>query len=312
MRTALLSLLLLLPASASAQGVSARCAPRVEATAAVSPSVVARLTAAVSSGAPAVDGACPTVRFDIVDRRLVMTVVLDDGRQVARVLPSQNDALPTLVALLATPPIPEAEDVVPIEAPTTPEEAPPVVAPAALAPTREPAPLTPAVGAAPAVVAPRWAARLGVSGGIGRADHVGATRASLDAELLRERWVVGVRASYERQRIDDATASGVAATLSLRPRWTAGRFEIDAGPSLGARWIFDDSARGGLGLRAGAEASVAVSLWSRWSVFARIDGGAEFSTRDDEREERASRQHHDAAASFAWGAAVGLRWEVLR
>lgn len=307
MRPSTLIALLLAPSPAFAQGVAARCAPRVEATAAVSPSVVARLTAAVSTGAQVVSGPCPTVRFDVIDHRLVMAVVLDDGRQVARVLPSQNDALPTLVALLATPPIPEVE-----ELDTSPPVVPPPSPPVALVVARD---VVPTVGA-PIPVGPaapaRWALRLGLSGGMERVDHAGLMRASLDAELLRERWVLGLRGSYDRERIDDRSASGAAATLSLRPRWTLGRFEFDAGPALGARWVFDDSARGGLTLRAGAEAAVAVSLWSRWSAFARVDGGAEFSTREEPRVMRDGRQRRDDEAVFAWGASVGLRWEVWR
>lgn len=313
MRTSALIALLLAPAPAFAQGVAARCAPRVEATAAVSPSVVARLTAAVSTGAQVASGPCPTVRFDVVDHRLVMTVVLDDGRQVARVLPSQNDALPTLVALLATPPIPEVEAIDDGDAaPPPPAVAPPPPPVVALVVASE---ATPVLAAPPAVTpaAPSHRAlRLGLSGGVGRVDHAGLMRASLDVELLRDRWVLGLRGSYDRARIDDHSAPGAAATLSLRPRWTLGRFEFDAGPALGARWIFGDSSRGGLTLRAGAEASVAVSLGSRWSVFARVDGGAEFSMRGETRTTRDGRQRRDDEAVFAWGAALGVRWEVWR
>ena len=313
MRSSALIALLLAPAPAFAQGAVARCAPRVEATAAVSPTVVARLTAAVSSGAQVASGPCPTVRFDVVEHRLVMTVVLDDGRQVARVLPSQNDALPTLVALLATPPIPEVEEIEDADpAPPTTPAAPPSTPAVALVIASD---ATPVLAAPPAITptAPsRRTLRLGLSGGIARADRSGLMRASLDVELLRDRWVFGLRGSYDRERIEDHSASGAAAALSLRPRWTLGRFEFDAGPALSARWVFDDSTSGGLKLRAGAEASVAVSLWSRWSVFARVDGGAEFSLRGETHTMRDGRQRHDDEAVFAWGAAVGLRWEVWR
>lgn len=310
MRVATLVALLLTPASALAQGAPARCAPRVEASAAVAPTAVARLTAAISEGAQAVAGPCPLVRFDVIERRLVMTVVLDDGRQVARVLPSASDALPTLVALLATPPMPEVADetAAPEAEPTRatpstsvapdPERAPPVVAFARVAP----------LAPAPA----RWGLRLGLSGGVGRVERGGLARALLDVEVTRPRWVLGLRASYEGEAVNDHIAWGGGVALALRPRWTFGRWEIDAGPAFGARWIFDDASRPGPVLRAGAEASVAVSLGARWAVFARVDGGADFSLRERATASRDGRQRHGGEADFSWGAALGVRWELFR
>lgn len=311
----LVALLLGLPAPALAQDAVARCAPRVEATAAVSPAMVARLTAALASGSLVVPGPCPLVRFDLIDRRLVMTVVLDDGRQVARVLPSQSDALPTLVALLATPPMPAVDDDL---APVEPASAPPVASPPPPpAPELVPPPALATTVLAPvapvaAVSASAWGLRLGASFGVGRVDHVGLTRTALDVDVLRARWALGVRLAYEPVHLDDGPASGASGTLSLRPRWTFGRVELDAGPAVGARWVFDDSTRGGLALRAGAEASVAVALSQRWSVFARVDGGADFTMRGELRTSRDGRQRHDTEAEFVWGASVGLRWEVAR
>lgn len=93
-----LLLLLLAARPALAQPAPRRCTPRVEATPAVAPATVARLTAALA----AVAGPCPLVRLDVVGGRLLMTAVLDDGREVTRVLPTPGDALPTLIAITAT------------------------------------------------------------------------------------------------------------------------------------------------------------------------------------------------------------------
>ena len=311
----LAALLLGLPAPALAQQALTRCAPRVEATAAVSPATVARLTAALASGAQVVPGPCPVVRFDLIDHRLVMTVVLDDGRQVARVLPSQSDALPTLVALLATPPMPAADDALARVEPTP--AAPPVAPPPPPAPEVAPPAVLSAVAIAPVVPVERavtspWGLRLGASFGVGRIESVGLTRTALDVDMLRSRWALGVRLAYEPVHLEDGPASGVSAALTLRPRWVFGRVELDAGPALGARWVFDDTNRGGLALRAGAEASVSVALSQRWSVFARVDGGADFSLRGEIHTGRDGRQRHETEAEFAWGAAVGVRWEVIR
>jgi hypothetical protein len=300
MRFALALPLLLATSPALAQRAGARCAPRVEANAAVPPALVARLTAAVSSGAMAAPVQCPLVRFDVVGAHLVMTAVLDDGRQVARVLASQSDALPTLVALMATPPMPDESAP---EAPPAPAAPPaPPAAPIALP--------TPALRAAPATPATaRWGLRLGASLGVGRVDHTGSLRATVDVEVLRGRWAFGARAAYERAGRRGEAPAGAAATISTRHRWVAGRWELDAGPALGLRW--SESPGGGVvTARVGAEASAALRLGAAWSVFARLDGGADFALTGRPPEARQRRDDDDA--TLAWGAAVGLRWDVLR
>ena len=96
----------------------------------------------------------------------------------------------------------------------------------------------------------------------------------------------------------------------MRHRWVVGRWELDAGPALGARWTEGASDRDAVTVRVGAEASAALRLGAAWSVFARLDGGADFALTERPREGRQRRDDDDA--TLAWGAAVGLRWEVLR
>lgn len=297
--------LAVIPLEAVGQALAA-CAPRVEATAAVHPAVVARLTASLSPPDDVEAAPCPLVRLDMVGAHLVMTAVLDDGRQVARVLRSQADAVPTYVALLATPPLPplpdddDANEVTPPPAPstTTAPAAPPAALPYVVV---MPAPRVPA--AQPAARA--WQVRLGAAFGGGLALHHFQLHGGLDLDVLRPHWALGLRGLVDGER----HGVGWGATFSLRWRSVGVRWEFDAGPAVGLR-VPVDTERNGVALRAGVESALGYRLGGAWSVFARVEGGADISMREHGR--AGTQTEPEADADLAWGATVGLRWEVLR
>lgn len=290
----------LLAESAQAQPVpSARCAPQVEATAAVAPATVARLAAALTSGGFA--GQCPRVRLDVVNARLVMAVVLDDGRQVARVLATPHDALPTLVALTATLAIPAAPEGV--ESSQAPPEAPAVEAPIVAAPA-----VSAPVATAPVVVTPAapvgraWSLRLGASLGAERRNTF-SPQAVLDLDLVLRRWVFGVSASFARS----SRAITESASASARWRWGAGRWQVEVGPSAGWVQVFNATRDVRYGMRFGAVGAVSLRLSAALSLFARVEGGVEVTARHDAQTDEVSR----ATGGF-YSNTAGLRWEFLR
>lgn len=293
-RALLPSLLLwLLPRVATAQTAGADCLPRVEASAQVAAPLVARLATAVSSGS--LDcGAISLVRFDLGGNRLVMTVVLDDGRQVARVLPSPEDALPTLVALTAVPRI--ASAVVPSPDPTEPE----APAPVAVAPV-VPAPPPPRPEVGPVAPPPtRWRLRLGAALGVGSFGEHPSPRASLDVDLISHQWTFGLRAFAG----PDERRDTVGGTLSVRRQWVWGRWQLDLGPAASARWTHSENDGAPLSLLVGGESSLAFALTSRLSVFVRVEGGADLLNRSTNR-----RGEQEDEVTGYYGALAGARWE---
>lgn len=304
-----------------------RCAPRVEASASVPPSTVARLAASVSSWSRA-SVPCPLVRLDLVGARLVMTVVLDDGRQVARVLPSLDDAMPTLVALTASPALPEgpaepaAVDPV-TAAPTAEAPAPPVEAPAPASPppvvaAPPPAPVV-AVAPTPPLGAP-WRLRVGLGGGNTNITASQRWHASLDVDALRGPWAFGLRAGDDGSMRRRQMELGASLALSARRRFFVGRWEFDVGPAVSARWGFGDTSTSGPSVLVGAEASAAFTITPRWSVFVRVGGAATFSLRPTEVDAQPPSETTPLGAPVdawpsqpdsvyaTWGSTLGVRW----
>ncbi len=221
MRRALpiLSALLVATPAARAQSVTAPCTPRVEATPRVPPATLAALTAALSSDGPA-DRSCPVVRFDVANNRLVLTAVLDDGRQIARVLRHSRDALPTLVALLAVPALPieglaepeaPATPVAPVTAPVVPSPA----QPSAVSPAVPSRALSPALATGP-LPSNGAALRVGVWGGFGASEHVSLVRLGVDLEHVRRDWTFGLRGDYNREGIRWTRGEGFMVAASAR------------------------------------------------------------------------------------------------
>ncbi len=296
---------LLLPVAATAQP---RCTSRVEATAAVSPTLLVRLTAALSSGLSAHPEACPAVRFDLVGAQLVMTVVLEDGRQVARVLPTPDDAAPTLVALTAIPRVaePPAEPDPP-DAPAPPPEPagppePPEAPPGPPQPSPRPLPL-----AAPAARA--WGLRGGLFGTLGRSAGASRLGSGLDLDLVLPRWVFGLRGAVTATPRSGDPAG--AATLSARARWRRGPWELDLGPAFGLRGWPDDPA--GLAWTAGMESSLARPLGAWGFVFVRVEAAAVFADAPASLRINRWRDLDDDSprASFAGHLVFGLRANLL-
>jgi len=273
----------------------------------VSPALLVRLTAALSSGLGDHPDACPGVRFDYVGAQLIMTVVLEDGRQVARVLPNPGDAAPTLVALTAVPRVSLAPSEP--EAPTpTPETAPlPVVAPAA-APVADPTPT--AVAARPVVPAARtpWPVRLGFFGTSTRLAGSMLVGAGLELDVTLPRWVFGLRGTVTTTRREESGVfAGVA--LTARARWVWSRWELDVGPAFGLRGATFDANT--FAWTAGMESSVAFRLGATWSVFARMESTAVFADGEPLRRDNRGRDDDDdrraSDVGFAGTLALGIR-----
>lgn len=302
MRAALLTISLIASSRfAAAQSAESECAPRVEASETVPASVVSRVTAAVSSG-PLVCRASSLVRFDVVAGHLVMTAVLNDGRQIARVLPSPADALPTLVALTADPIAPSA--------PTTqtpPEAAPPVELAPALVPDLPLAPSPP-----PAVATRRsatdddpspWSWRLGASVGISGLREDPSPRADVDVDLLSSAWAFGLRATVAPGEHETSTA----AVGSMRRRWSWSRWSFDVGGAAGARWSFTEDESPHTSLLLGVESSLGFVLLRHLSAFVRVEVGADLFGRGAHQ-----RGDDDDDARAYYGAVAGVRWEFSR
>lgn len=131
---AALAIVLALPATVRAQPL--RCAPSVTIDASVPPRLVARLRAL--AGRVAVPGRrCPSVEFSWSAPRLSVHIALEDGRVARRTLRSLDDALPTLLAVLAAPP--DEDEIEETEATDEPD-APPVEPASVVASASAPAP----------------------------------------------------------------------------------------------------------------------------------------------------------------------------
>lgn len=303
----LLSLGLTLTARAAwSQTPAVPCAPQVEAGASVSAMTVSRLTAAVSEARNLGSG-CPRVRLEQVGPRLVMTVVLDDGRQVARVLPTLDDALPTLVALTASP----ALSVSPEEPPTAPPPPPPTDPPA---PPVVPAPLPPPPPAVAAVAAaaPRaWDLRVGISYGLERSLGRFGDAWTGDFDVVRGTWVYGARVGYGSSSGRDAHQSSVVAGVSGRRRWVVGRWQFDLGLALRGRYSFGDASNG-LSWAAGPEGSVGLTVGRGWSIFTRLELAAELSHPEVDRMafDRDPPSRQGVSVDLGGAATLGVRWVI--
>lgn len=295
---------LLLTLTPAAAGAQVRCLSRVEASPSVPAALLVRLTASLPSGASDDAAArCPAVRFDQVGTQLVMTVVLEDGRQVARVLPTPGDAAPTLVALTATP-----RGLAPVETPegaSEPSAVPePSPVPQVVGPTSAEALPPPPRATVPTEVLPvrAWPLRAGVFGTFGHAPEARQLGLGMELDLTLRRWTAGLRGAVLASPAAGGQLAGEL-TLAVRARWQRGAWELDAGPTLGLRWSPD--ARGPA-RQAGAEATLARRFGSAWWVYARVTSAAVFANEDGERDNHAhDRDGH--GVGFAGGMSLGVR-----
>ncbi|MEZ4406593.1 MAG: hypothetical protein R3A52_08970 [Polyangiales bacterium] len=272
-------LVALSPAAASAQTEPA-CPPTVV----IDPSVPARVATRLRALETllSTDGPCSPsrLRFAMNAERLTVEVSLDDGRVANRTLRSLDDALPTLLAVLAAPP-PALAPSEPRPAPEPPAEddAPPSPTPAA------PPRITP-IAPPPVGVRPFAQLDLGVRWAV-RDTALGGARLSLGA--LGERWRVGAAATFSggaardgRGSTDPRGAGGlgeIEAVASGAAQWRLGRWTLEPGAFVGAAWQQAWARRERVGarvaLRVGVEFTALYRFASAWSVSATATVGAE-------------------------------------
>jgi hypothetical protein len=253
------------------------CPPRVVVDPGVPPRLAERLRAQLAT-LPRAEAHCGELLFRWDRSRLVIEVSLQDGRIARRTLRSLEDALPTALAVLATPP---REDDAP---------APPAAASSEPAPTPTPTvptPIAPAeVPPAASVTAPTSAGsdlRLRVDGGLGGgwAHGRGIFAQHAEVALVWRRAIVAANAQWQSgdARDDGTSLRGQRYGLALRWRLPAGArwaFELGAVVAATSLRLVDDvqdtqTHRAVWSLGAGLDAGASLRLTRALHAFARAE-----------------------------------------
>jgi hypothetical protein len=283
------------------------CPPSVVVDPGVPPRLAERLRAQLAT-LPRAEAHCGELLFRWARSRLVIEVALQDGRIARRTLRSLDDALPTALAVLATPP---HED----DAPAAPEAASPEPAPTP-APAAPMALAAPPIVVAPAPVAPATTLWLRVEGGVGggwvHGRGIFAQRG--EVALVWRRAILAVSGQW---RSGDGGADGSEVRgqrYGLALRWhlpATGRWGFDLGGVVAAASLRrDDGGRnaGGSGsvwsLAAGADASASFRLTRALSAVARAEALATVVHFGDDPDDL----YGGAPVSLA--VTLGLRLEV--
>jgi hypothetical protein len=297
---AALVIALVVPTTLQAQPL--RCAPDVTIDSSVPPRLVARLRAL--AGRVAVPGRrCPSVEFAWSAQRLSVHIALEDGRVARRTLRSLDDALPTLLAVLAAPPEEdESDDAEAQEEPDAPPPEPVNVAASVSAPP-------PArVARASAVTARAQTFALSLQLGYGGAPAAyGFTIWRAELGLVRPSWALVLRGSHADGDRHEGGRREDAVVAAMRLRWGVARWRFEFGGGVGLAWRRVERERqrdpSSLAARIELEGVAAFRVWRTFSVVAWAEAWSDF-----DMSESAGWQDDPTLVSFGGGA--GLRWEV--
>jgi hypothetical protein len=273
--TATLTITLL---AALLRGAVGRCDPSCPPRVVVDPGVPTRLAArlrAQFAALPPAEAHCGELLFRWDRSRLVIEVALQDGRVARRTLRSLEDALPTALAVLATPP---HDDEAPAAGEAAAPAAPAPMAPAPVARTAPapPAPVTP-------TTPPASGLRLRVEGGMGGGWSHGRGFFAQRGEvaLVWGRAVVAVNGQWRSgdEAPDGSEVRGQRFGFALRWRSPVdGRWDIDLGAVIAAASLRRDDGgvnargRGSVwSLAAGADASASLRLTRALHAVARAE-----------------------------------------
>jgi hypothetical protein len=247
------------------------CPPRVVVDPGVPPRLAGRLRAQLAA-LPRAEAHCGELLFRWDRGCLVIEVALRDGRVARRTLRSLDDALPTVLAVLATPPHDDDAPAAPAETTApAPTPAPPPAAPAA-PPTAPAAPPT----------APADALRVRVEGGIGGgwAHGRGFVAPRAEVGLVWRRAVLALSGQWRGGDDDEGTGvRGQRYGLALRWRLPAGeRWGFDLGAVVAAASLRLDEGDRNMGghrsvwsLAAGADAGASLRLTRALHAVARAE-----------------------------------------
>jgi len=249
------------------------CPPRVVVDPDVPPRLAERLRVQLAT-LPRAEVHCGELLFRWDRSRLVIEVALQDGRIARRTLRSLEDALPTALAVLATPPHEDETS----EARAAPE-APVAPAPE---PARVPAAAPPRPVIAPVAVTPASELRLRVEGGIagGWSHGRGFFAQRAEVALAWRDAVLAVNGQWRGGDGDDDTSEvrGQRYGLALRWRIPRGRWGFDVGGGFAAaslRLDVGDRNTGGhrsvWSLAAGADAGASLRLTQALHAVARAE-----------------------------------------
>lgn len=284
------------------------CPPRVVVDPGVPPRLAERLRAQLAT-LPRAEVHCGELLFRWDRSRLVIEVALQDGRIARRTLRSLEDALPTALAVLATPHDDEAPAAGEAAALAEPAPAPTPPAPAARA---APAPAPPVTPTAPSASELRLRVEGGIGGGWMHGRGLFAQRA--EVALLWRRAILAVTGQWRSgdEVGDGSEVRGQRYGLALRWRFpTGGRWDFDLGAGVAAaslRLDFGDRNTGGHGsvwsLAAGADASASVRLTRALHAVARAEALATMVHFGDDPDDLYG------GAPVSLSVTLGLRLEV--
>ncbi len=297
---AALVIALAVPAAVRAQPL--RCAPDVTIDSSVPPRLVARLRAL--AGRVAVPGRrCPSVEFSWSAQRLSVHIALEDGRVARRTLRSLDDALPTLLAVLAAPP--DEDEIDDADATDEPEMPPsePVNVPASVSP---PAPAR--VVQAPAATARAQTFALSIQFGYGGAPGAyGFPIWRAELGLVRPSWALLLRGSHADGDRREGGRREDAVIAAMRLRWGVARWRFEFGGGVGVAWRRVERERqrdpSSVAVRVELEGQAAFRVWRTFSVLAWTEAWSDFDMSE-------STGWEDDPALVSVGGGLGLRWEV--
>ncbi len=248
------------------------CSPRIIVAPEVPQRLADRLRARLAALDPG-DPACGALQFRWDRSRLVIEVALQDGRIARRTLRSLEDALPTALAVLATPPA----DPEPAAPPPPPAPAPPPAPPPAIErPAVEPVVPVPAPVDLPADPPLRLRVGGAMGGGWSAGRWFFLQRA--EVELRHRRLVLGIRADWGGSGEGDDELRAQSYGLAARWHLARGRWQFELGAVVAAAALRFD-ARGAnardrapaWSLRVGADLGAAFAFTRALSVFARVE-----------------------------------------